>query len=81
MVICCLVTIVNMSVGKTIISTTICGIQLKKTNGCIRMDVIPGHFKAVVMHVDYIPYFEIYCLELFAYLLNEGAHIWDNDCL
>ena len=59
-----------MSVGKTIISTTICRIKLKKTKDCIRMDVIPGHFKAVVMYVDYIRSFEIYCWELFVYLLN-----------
>ena len=43
--------------------------------------MIPDHFKAVVVHVDYIHSYEIYCLELFASLLNEGAHIWDNDCL
>ena len=43
--------------------------------------MIPGHFKAVVVHVDYIRSFEIYCWELIAYLLNEGVHIWDNDCL
>ena len=34
--------------------------------------MIPGHFKAVVMHVDYIRSFEIYCWKLFVYLLNEG---------